>query len=777
MIDHIHVKELISADFDGQTTAEEKKLIEEHLCECASCRDYVRQLNKLSAKLDEWDNEDLSPDLEQKIQRGLKEVIMSREKVAVRQHPLFRVGVGGGGVLVAILVLILSMQVYTKRGIQERLKSASDDIGRQYVPTETKTASRPIMRQARVRDASEYLDGKVAPPDSAVQYEPYYLSAERFSKENEERSKLAFNQSQEVVSIDKGVTRKELASSRSMSPETEVWNQPAVGLGVAKQVQDTMASGYDANASLYEYARAPSDRIEGRKHYLREQEYPEYGYRYRPNTEEYARIYESRFLQARHNPLSTFSIDVDTTSYSNIRRFLNQGQLPPADAVRIEEMINYFSYDYPQPGWNRPFSITTQASYCPWNPQNYLVQVGIKGKVMSSKKVPPSNLVFLIDVSGSMKQANKLPLLKSAFRLFVNQLSGNERVAIVVYSGSASVILDSTPGSEKWRIEQAINNLNAGGSTAGAAGIHMAYDIAQRNFIRNGNNRVILATDGDFNVGVSSNSELVRLIENKRNNGIFLSILGFGTGNYKDAKMEQIADKGNGNYFYIDSLKEGRKVLVDELGSTLFTIAKDVKLQVEFNPAQVKAYKLIGYENRALANQDFNDDTKDAGELGAGHTVTAFYEVIPAASMGYNTSGVDPLKYQRNGNGFFTNSDLMTVKLRYKDPNGSDSKLIKKTIHRRDVTNSPSEDFQFASAVAEFGLLLRGSPYRANASYDHVLMRARRYQGIDKYGHKAEFATLVEKAKSLDHRPVYPVPVGYHEHYGSSDSGINFKGE
>ncbi|MCK5180527.1 MAG: DUF3520 domain-containing protein, partial [Candidatus Omnitrophica bacterium] len=290
-----------------------------------------------------------------------------------------------------------------------------------------------------------------------------------------------------------------------------------------------------------------------------------------------------------------------------------------------------------------------------------------------------------------------------------------------------------------------------------------------------------LATDGDFNVGVSSDSELVRLIESKRDNGIFLSILGFGTGNYKDAKMEQIANKGNGNYFYIDSIKEGRKVLVDELGSTLFTIAKDVKLQVEFNPAEVKAYKLIGYENRALANQDFNDDTKDAGELGAGHTVTAFYEVIPAVSSRYTAPGVDSLKYQRTSKVIFMNTDLMTVKLRYKDPQGSSSKLIKKTVHRRDITNTPGDDFQFASAVAEFGLLLRNSPYRAGASYDHILMRARRYQGADKNGHKTGFANLVEKARSLDHRPVYPTPVPYPypypEYNGTSDSNINFKGE
>ena len=774
MIDHRHIKELISADFDGQTTAEEKKLIEEHLHECTSCRDYARQLNKLSATLDEWDNEDLSPDLEGKIRRGLKEVMMSREKSAVRQHPLFKIGIGGGGVLVAILVLIISMQTYSQRSLQSRVRDAgpylkkesfSDDIGRQYSASETRTASKPIMR-ARVRDAGEYV--------------------RKDTREKASSSGLALTQSQEHWATASGQrsVEKRAASFKMVLPQTAtVSRKSGIGAIAGERILKEggyQASGYDTGDLIY--SGRPSSYIEENKErYLYEAEYPEYGYRHQPDTEEYAHTYESSFLEARHNPLSTFSIDVDTTSYSNIRRFLNNGQLPPADAVRIEEMINYFSYDYPQPGWGKPFSVTTQASHCPWNPQHYLVQIGIKGKTMSSKKVPPSNLVFLIDVSGSMNRSNKLPLLKNAFRMFIDQLSGNERVAIVVYSGSASVVLDSTPGSDKWRIQQAIDNLSAGGSTAGAAGIHLAYDIARRNFIKNGNNRVILATDGDFNVGVSSDSELVRLIESKRDNGIFLSILGFGTGNYKDAKMEQIANKGNGNYFYIDSIKEGRKVLVDELGSTLFTIAKDVKLQVEFNPAEVKAYKLIGYENRALANQDFNDDTKDAGELGAGHTVTAFYEVIPAVSSRYTAPGVDSLKYQRTSKVIFMNTDLMTVKLRYKDPQGSSSKLIKKTVHRRDITNTPGDDFQFASAVAEFGLLLRNSPYRAGASYDHILMRARRYQGADKNGHKTGFANLVEKARSLDHRPVYPTPVPYPypypEYNGTSDSNINFKGE
>ncbi|MCA9399721.1 MAG: VWA domain-containing protein, partial [Candidatus Omnitrophica bacterium] len=384
------------------------------------------------------------------------------------------------------------------------------------------------------------------------------------------------------------------------------------------------------------------------------------------NTEDYDRIYENEFLAAIDNPLSTFSIDVDTASYSNVRRYLNNNQLPPVDAVRIEEMVNYFSYNYPQPQGNDPFSITTDAAVAPWNPDHQLIRIGLQGKVMSGKELPPSNLVFLIDVSGSMNDPNKLPLLKSAYKMMVNQLSQNERVAIVVYAGAAGTVLDSTPGSNKQAILEAIDRLSAGGSTAGAQGIQKAYDIAKSNFIKGGNNRVILATDGDFNVGVSSDSELTRLIEEKRKEGIFLTVLGFGTGNYKDNKMEKLANKGNGNYYYIDTEREAKKVLVNELGSTLFTIAKDVKIQIEFNPAQVQSYRLIGYENRILAKEDFNDDTKDAGELGAGHSVTALYEIIPAR-LGENIAGkVDPLKYQAKN--MVNSQELMTVKLRYKQP-------------------------------------------------------------------------------------------------------------
>ncbi|MBP9853270.1 MAG: VWA domain-containing protein [Candidatus Omnitrophica bacterium] len=473
------------------------------------------------------------------------------------------------------------------------------------------------------------------------------------------------------------------------------------------------------------------------------------------NSEEYDSIFENSFYSAVNAPLSTFSVDVDTASYSNIRRFVDQGQLPPIDAVRIEEMINYFDYQYEKPKWGEAFSVTTKGGICPWDNSHYLVMIGLQGNVPAQNKIPPSNLVFLIDVSGSMNQSNKLPLLKESLNMMVDQLRPDQRVAIVTYSGSARLYLDSTTGADKGRIHQAIDRLTAGGATAGEAGINLAYRVAKDNFISNGNNRVILATDGDFNVGAQNDYELTELITQRRKDGIFLSVLGFGTGNYKDSKMEKIADNGNGNYHYIDSIDEGKKVLVDELGSTLFTIAKDVKIQVEFNPQQVQAYRLIGYENRSLNSEDFNNDRVDAGEIGAGHTVTALYEIIPngaAPSAAYPTKGVDPLKYQKTKINLWENSEWMTVKLRFKEPKSNQSRLIKSIVHANDVRAYTSGDLQFASAVAEFGLLLKNSRYKGYANYDHVMEQARQSIGIDPDQHREEFIRLVDQAKQLDHR-------------------------
>jgi Ca-activated chloride channel family protein len=469
------------------------------------------------------------------------------------------------------------------------------------------------------------------------------------------------------------------------------------------------------------------------------------------NTEEYGRIAENPFLETLRNPLSTFSIDVDRAAYGNVRRFLASHQKPPRDAVRIEEMVNYFSYDYPDPAGEQPFSITTEIASCPWNEKNRLLLVGLQGRRIDTASLPPGNLVFLIDVSGSMMDANKLPLVQSAMRLLIDQLRPQDRVAIVTYAGNAGLVLPSTPGSEKGKIAEAIDRLQAGGSTAGGEGILLAYKVAKENFVEGGNNRVILATDGDFNVGVSSDGELERLIEEKRREKVSLTVLGFGTGNVKDSKMELLADKGNGNYAYIDTLQEARKVLVQELGATLTTIAKDVKLQIEFNPAKVRAYRLIGYENRLLRDEDFHDDTKDAGEMGAGHSVTALYELVPPDGD-LKIAKVDPLKYQTStvSASAPASPELLTLKLRYKEPDGEASRLLSQPVlDSTKPIEAASENLRFAAAVAELGLLLRESPYKSGATYDQVADVASHALGDDREGYRAEFLELVHAASRL----------------------------
>jgi Ca-activated chloride channel family protein len=468
------------------------------------------------------------------------------------------------------------------------------------------------------------------------------------------------------------------------------------------------------------------------------------------NTEQYDRIYENPFLGTDANPRSTFSIDVDRASYSNIRRFIDQGLEPPKDAVRIEELVNYFTYDYPEPRGASPVSITTDVAPAPWKPAHRLVRIGLKGRSIDKRELPASNLVFLIDVSGSMSPSNKLPLVKAAFRMLVNELREEDRVSIVVYAGAAGTVLSPTPGSDKTRIMDAIERLEAGGSTAGGAGLKLAYDIARKTHVRGGNNRVILATDGDFNVGMSSDAEMVRLIEERRGQGTFLTVLGFGMGNLKDSRLEKLADKGNGNYAYIDDLMEARKTLVHEFGGTMVTIAKDVKLQVEFNPTKVAAYRLIGYENRLLRDQDFNDDTKDAGEIGSGHTVTALYEVIPVgARTDQKVEGVDALRYQAPSDreSRADSDELLFVRLRYKDPNGDTSKLIERPVVDRG--DRPSADFTFASAVAAFGLVLRDSEFKGSATLDDVLRAAKRSVGEDPNGYRADFVRVVEAARKI----------------------------
>jgi Ca-activated chloride channel family protein len=464
------------------------------------------------------------------------------------------------------------------------------------------------------------------------------------------------------------------------------------------------------------------------------------------NTEEYDAIEENIFREALKNPLSTFSIDVDAASYSNVRRFINNGQRPPKDAVRIEELINYFDYDYDQPKGEHPFAIHTEISSAPWNSKHKLVHIGLQGKTIPTEKLPPSNLVFLIDVSGSMDEANKLPLLKSSFKMLVDQLRPQDHIAIVVYAGAAGLVLEPTPGSDKRKILDALDKLQAGGSTAGGAGIQLAYAVAKQHFKTGGNNRVILATDGDFNIGESSNAAMERLIEQKRQDGIFLTVLGYGMGNYKDSKMETLADKGNGNYAYIDNITEARKVLVNEFGGTLFTIAKDVKLQVEFNPVKVKAYRLIGYENRVLKNEDFNNDKKDAGDLGSGHTVTALYEIIPVG-VDSDFFKVDDLKYQKTtiDPKAETSKELLTIKFRYKKPDEDVSKLIVHPLTDSNIQLSKtSENFRWSASVAAFGMLLRASEYINNFNYDAVVQMAQQAKGVDKEGYRIEFINMVK---------------------------------
>lgn len=470
------------------------------------------------------------------------------------------------------------------------------------------------------------------------------------------------------------------------------------------------------------------------------------------NREEYSHNAENRFKSPVKDPLSTFSIDVDAASYSNIRRFINQGEMPPKDAVRIEEMINYFNYNYPKPTGNDPVRITTEVGICPWNKTHRLVQIGLKAREIENQNLPASNFVFLIDVSGSMFGPTRLELVKSSLRLLVNNLREKDRVAIVTYCGDARVALPSTPGNEKQKIKDALETLTAGGSTAGGAGIKEAYRIAQKNFIAQGNNRIILCTDGDFNVGASSETELENLIESKRKSGIFLTVLGYGMGNYKDNKMQILAQKGNGNHAYIDNIQEANKVLVNEFGSTMYAVAKDVKLQVEFNPAKVQSYRLVGYETRILNDEDFNDDTKDAGEMGAGHTVTALYEIIPTGTPGNIPGSVDPLKYQSqtNVNAQTSNSsELLTVKLRYKTPEEEKSKKIEKSVTDMGKDNV-SPDFRFASAVAMFAQLLKDSDFKGEATYDKVIETANKGLSFDPEGYRAEFVRLVQRAKGLN---------------------------
>jgi len=476
------------------------------------------------------------------------------------------------------------------------------------------------------------------------------------------------------------------------------------------------------------------------------------------NREGYDHITENGFSKVLINPLSTFSIDVDAASYSNIRRILKSGRLPQQGAVRIEEMINYFSYEYAQPTGKDPFAVHTEIAVCPWNTQHQLVLIGLQGKKMDVDELPPSNLTFLIDVSGSMMTPDKLPLVQASLKLLVDQLRPVDKVAIVAYAGNAGLVLSSTDGDRKIMIKEAIDRLEAGGSTAGGEGIQLAYKIAKENFNKEGNNRVILCTDGDFNVGVSSDDALEKMIEEERKSGVYLTVLGFGTGNYQDAKMQKLADKGNGNHAYIDQLSEAKKVLISEFGGTLYTIAKDVKLQVEFNPKKVQAYRLIGYENRMLAKEDFNNDKKDAGDLGSGHTVTALYELIPPGVEMPGEAKVDSLRYQVSLPAITTEQakfadEVLNIKLRYKQPDSEISSLLSVPLKGKVVViDEATDNFRFATAVASFGMLLRNSEYKGDVNYHFIKTLAERSMRFDIEGYRKEFIQLVDAASEISRK-------------------------
>lgn len=547
------------------------------------------------------------------------------------------------------------------------------------------------------------------------------------------------------ISVSKG---KNTVINISMSPKIQIISDEKVLEEVKIEEisikEKSKSEDYFIAPSVSTCSRKQSGNV---KYNLNSVGYADYDNNIAFNTEAYDVINENNYKEVLSDPLSTFSIDVDRASYSNVRRFITQNTLPHKDVVRIEEMINYFDYEYPQPKSGEPFSINLEMNKCPWNEEHKLLMIGLQGEEVSTEKIPASNLVFLIDVSGSMSSANKLPLLKQSFKILVDKLREEDRVAIVVYAGAAGLVLPSTSGKEKSKIMASLDLLQAGGSTAGGEGIKLAYKVAKENFIKEGNNRVILATDGDFNIGASSDAEMVSLIEDKRKDGVFLTVLGFGMGNYKDSKMEKISNAGNGNYAYIDNIMEAKKIFGKELWGTIYTIAKDVKFQIEFNPSIVKAYRLIGYENRILNKEDFNDDKKDAGDIGSGHTVTALYEVILADSK-EQINNVDKLEYQANK--VIDSKNLMTVKLRYKKPSEDISNLIVKRYTKNELEKSEvSPNFALASSVAEFGMLLRDSEHKANSSFGNVLTLAKLSKGLDTNGYRSDFIKMVETASLL----------------------------
>jgi Ca-activated chloride channel homolog len=632
-------------------------------------------------------------------------------------------------VVVVLLIVVAAVFAQSQRG---EIAGVVRDVSGSVLPGVTVQARGPAsVEQVRtaVTDARGVYSFKDLPPGA------YELT---FALIGFETTVLHVTLGNARTELNASLRIGSLAETVTVTGETPTYDQSrvasSVGSGLGSGIGGGTGGGTYAPSAAGPNYRAPI---------------PDYVHRSESfNTEAYDRRDENGFRRVGTDPLSTFSIDVDTASYANVRRFLNSGQLPPTGAVRIEELINYFRFEYPQPRPGASFSVTTEVSECPWDPRHRLALIGVQAAQVAEEDAVPRNLVFLIDVSGSMMPPDKLPLLRQAMRMLVDVLTERDRVAIVVYAGASGLVLPSTPGDHKATIGRALAELEAGGSTNGAAGIELAYRVARDNFIRGGVNRVILATDGDFNVGVSSQDGLVRLIERERQSGVFLSVLGVGTGNLKDSTMEKLADYGNGNYSYLDSLHEARKVLVHEAGGTLTTVAKDVKIQVEFNPKTVAAYRLIGYENRVLRNEDFNDDRKDAGDMGAGHSVTALYEIVPPGAD-VDAPSVDALKYQQPARvrDTSTRAELMTVKIRYKEPDGDTSRLLSAVV--RNDLERPSRNLGFASAVAEFGMLLSASSNKGGANYQTAVARARKFVGPDLEGYRSEFIELAQRASDL----------------------------
>jgi len=677
-------------------------------------------------------------DYDEKFAQELKEKILaefSKQKKPKKSYPHL------WSIAATLFVGALALTIWFNTGNKDAIVQSTPDEG--------KLNDAYLIDGANTNESTGERDvSKTLPPQEQKTEKPQSAPKQSEKKQEAEKNEGGKGQLQETVPVDQ-IVQNSVVDRRSSTEKSKV----------SKEVLDSLPRGRDVFKPLEikpgieqdQEAPAPlsnQTRLMAKQKEEADLAEPSTRQSDEFNTEGYDTIRENDFLPALSNPLSTFSIDVDTASYANMRRYLSRNQLPPKDAVRIEELINYFDYEYDLPKGKVPFSVYTEVAQSPWNRENKLVMIGLQGEDIADEDLPPSNLVFLLDVSGSMEDANKLPLLKESFKLLVRHLNKRDRVAMVVYAGAAGVVLDSTPGDRHDEIFAALNRLNAGGSTAGGAGINLAYKIARDNYIKNGNNRIILATDGDFNVGASSDADMERLIEGKREEGIFLTVLGFGMGNYKDSKMEILADKGNGNYAYIDSLIEAKKVLSNDLRKTLFTIAKDVKIQVEFNPAEVKSYRLIGYENRLLKKEDFRDDLKDAGEIGAGHSVTAFYEIVPQEKN--ESEDTVALKYQTTQVKKGARDELLTVHIRYKKPDGNKSKEITQTLidNNRSISQASSM-MRFASSVAEYGMLLRDSKYKANASYERVLDRIRESLGKDPHGYKQEFLRLIETAEIL----------------------------